>query len=210
MLDLNIPDLAASHSAFLSALRGTGEAALFDFARETLPDLVDAIGPDTEAKGMATITGDILKVVRPISPANEGSVLLNPNPVSYLVARRRRSGRVRDALKSRHNVRLADFLEYRDRKHRNVGLTAAGYLTAAKALGVSLPAWIAEHGDSEGSFSIEREGDRITISLSNEVPWAYYLPGAMSRSGYAVQVKSGRLYDLAVEAMARAAAQTTF
>ncbi len=110
----------------------------------------------------------------------------------------------------RHNVRLADFRTYEKRKHFNVGITAAGYFEAAQALGVSLPAWIAENGASEGDFEIEREGDHITVTVTNAVPWAAYLPGVMSRSGYAVQVKSGKLYDLAVEAMARAAAQTEF
>ena len=80
---------------------------------------------------------------------------------------------------------------------------------AARELGISLPPWIAEN-QGEGDFEIEREGDHITVTVTNAVPWAAYLPGVMSRSGYAVQVKSGKLYDLAVEAMNRAAAQTEF
>ena len=66
MLDLAIPDLATAHGSFLTALRGTGEDALLDFARETLPDLVKAVGPETEEQGKSIVTGDILKVVRPI------------------------------------------------------------------------------------------------------------------------------------------------
>lgn len=208
-LDLAIPDLATAHGSFLSALRGTGEDALLDFARDTLLDLVKAVGPETEEQGKSIVTGDILKVVRPIAPGDEAGEQMALMPVAFLVGRYRRSGRVSRAPKFRHNVRAADFREYEQRKHFNVGITAAGYMWAARELGISLPPWIAEN-QGEGDFEIEREGDHITVTVTNAVPWAAYLPGVMSRSGYAVQVKSGKLYDLAVEAMARAAAQTEF
>lgn len=205
MLDLAIPDLAAAHTGFLTALRRTGEAAVLDFARATLPDLIKAVGPETEADGKRSVTNDILKVVRPIAPADESKAFINPNSVAFLVGRHRRSGRVSKSPKARQDVRLADFEAYEKRKHFNVGITAAGYMWAARELGVSLPAWIGEN-QGEGNFQIDRGADWVVVQVSNEVPWVGYLPGAMSRSGYAINVKSGQFYDLAVRAWEQARA----
>jgi hypothetical protein len=204
MLDLAISDLADAHGSFLASLRSEGEIALRDFAAETLPDLVKAVGPETEGQGKAAIIADIFKVVTPVKPSREAGVTFSPMTVRSIVGRRRYQGKIRRELKVKFPVRLADFQAYRDQKFLHVGITAAGYLTAAKALGIELPSWITRHGDSEGDFSIERTKTGIEITVSNAVPWAYYLPDTMSKSGYAVQRRAGKLYDGVVRAWDRA------
>jgi hypothetical protein len=204
MLDLSIPTLTSAHDRFFASLHSESEIALRQFAAATLPDLVKAVGPETEGQGKGAIIADLFKVVIPVKPKQESQVIINPNPVRYLMSRRRYHGKVRRALKSRYYVRLADFNAYRDGKFKNVGLTAAGYLAAANELGVALPAWISEHGDSEGGIQIERSESGLSLTVTNEVPWAYFLPDAMSKSGYAIQAGSGKFYDLSVDAWDRA------
>jgi len=204
MLDLSIASLASAHDGFLASLRSSGEGALLDYARETLPDLVAAVGPETEADGKSSVTSDILKVV---IPGDEGPFL--GTSVASLVGSRRWNGKVRRNYARKIIVPRADFNQYEARKHRNVGLTAAGYVVAARELGITLPAWIAEHA-SEGDFRIELAGDVITVNVINAVPWAAYLPGALARTGYAIHVKSGKLYDLCAAAMDGAAAERGF
>jgi len=209
-LDLNLPALADSHRRFTRALRESGEIAVREFAASTLPGLVDAVGPASEAEGKAAITRDIFKVVIPLSPADTDGVVMAGASVSVLVGRRRYHGKVRRHLKrSRFYVPEAEMRQYEARKHRNVGIAASGYLAAANALGVTLPAWIAEH-HGEGSFFIDRPGDGFTFIISNQVPWVSFLPDAHLNSGYVVQAGSGHFHDLATEAFTKAARATGF
>ena len=201
-LDLGIDQLAASHHQFATQLRGWGEKAILDFAAETIPDLATAVGPKTERQGKAAVTADILKIVRPVI---EGPV--DSTSVSRLVSRRRDDGRVKRRSKNKFRVRLSDYLRYRDEKHGMVGYSAGGYQEAARRLGVVLPSWMTDN-PAPGSFAIDRKPDGILITVKNEVPWAMFLPDAMSRSGVALQSKAGRLYDLSVEAFEQAARQS--
>lgn len=197
-LDFHIDDLAATHARFLRQLSGWGELAILDYARETLPDLVQAVGPESEQEGKDSVTRDILKVVTPVRGGAVSTV-----SVAQLVGGRRYSGKVRRELVNKHPVRRSDFLSYEASKHRMVGFTAGGYAEAARQLGIQLPGWILDEA-GPGDFALERSAGGIRVVLRNEVPWAAYLPGALQRSGYAIQVKSARLYDLAVEAFERA------
>lgn len=203
-LDLAIPDLAAAHGSFASTLLAESEQAVRQFAALTLPDLVKAVGPENEGQGKAAIIADIFKVVVPVKPKDEGKVIINPNPVRWLMGRHRYHGKVRRALKSRHYVRLADFQSYRDAKFKNVGLAASGYAAAARELGVDLPAWMQDQPEGEGEFEIERRPDGITIRFENQVPWISFLPDTATKTGYAIQSKAGKFYDLSVEAWDRA------
>lgn len=199
-LDLAIPDLAAAHGSFASTLLAESEQAVRQFAALTLPDLVKAVGPPSKETGEKAIIADLFKVVYPVKPADESRVTIDPSPVRSIVGRYRQGGKVRRTLRPRHYVRQADFNAYRDRKFKNVGLAASGYAVAARELGVELPAWIADQREGEGDFSIEVRPDGVTIVISNLVPWA----DVMTKSGYAIQVKAGKFYDLAVEAWDRA------
>lgn len=204
-LDLKIGDLAAAHERFLDALLEEGERAVRDFAAETLPELVKAVGPETEGQGKAAIIADLFKVVVPVKPQNESKVIINPNSVRWLMSRRRYHGKVRRALKSRHPVRLADFNSYRDGKFKNVGIAGSGYAAAGRELGVNLPAWMTNQREGEGSVALERRGRTgLSLIVTNAVDWVYWLPDTRSKSGYAVQRRAGRYYDHAVKAWDRA------
>jgi len=209
-LDLNLPALADSHRRFTRALRESGEIAVREFAASTLPGLVDAVGPESEAQGKAAITRDIFKVVIPLSPEKTSGRAMAGASVAVLVSRRRSLGKVRNHLRrGRFYVPEAEMRQYEARKHRNVGIAASGYLAAANALGVTLPAWIAEH-HGEGSFEIDRAGDGFSLVISNQVPWVSFLPDAHRKSGYVVQAGSGRFHDLSVEAFVKAARAAGF
>ena len=202
MLDLKIDELAATHREMERRLLGHGEQALVDFASETVEDLAFAVGPKTELQGKGAVTRDILRIVKPVQ---KGPV--DPTPVSVIVGRRRRGGRITRNYKSKYPVRLSDYVRYRDEKHKWVGFSAGGYAEAARELGIALPGWMTDK-PSPGSISIERSANGVHLAIVNDVPWVAFLPDALSRSGYAIQVKNGRLYDLSVgafEAAARAA-----
>lgn len=203
-LDLAIPDLAAAHGSFAGALLAESEQAVRQFAASTLPDLVKAVGPETEGQGKAAIIADLFKVVIPVKPKDEKNVILNPNSVRWLMSRRRYHGKVRRALKSRHYVRLADFNAYRDAKFKNVGLSASGYAVAARELGVELPSWITDQPEGESEFSMESTDTGWRLTIENQVPWVPWLPDTATKTGYAVQSKAGKFYDLAVAAWDRA------
>lgn len=204
-LDLKIGELAAAHERFLDTLFTEAETAVRDFAAETLPELVKAVGPETEGQGKGAIIADLFKVVTPVKPQNESKVIINPNSVRWLMSRRRYHGKVRRALKSKHPVRLADFNSYRDQKFKNIGIAGSGYAAAARELGVALPGWMMNQREGEGTVGLERRGRTgLSLSVINAVEWVYWLPDTRSKSGYAVQRKAGRYYDHCVKAWDRA------
>lgn len=57
-------------------------------------------------------------------------------------------------------------------KKKQLGREAAGWNAAAEQLrSPRIPAWVKRHGTQEGKCSITREGDRVTIIVTNSVPY---------------------------------------
>lgn len=58
------------------------------------------------------------------------------------------------------------------KKKKSLGREAAGWNAAADELKATrIPAWVKRHGTSEGACRITRKRDRITIILTNSVPY---------------------------------------
>lgn len=61
------------------------------------------------------------------------------------------------------------YLRYEKWIHKRVGLLAAGFLPAARRLGVKLPKWISRHTDAPGTVHVSSGGiDRYAIIISNK------------------------------------------
>lgn len=59
----------------------------------------------------------------------------------------------------------------RARLFAQIGRLAAGWIPAADALGVAVPAWIRRHaGSARGTFSVSNSASRITIEAVNQFP----------------------------------------
>ena len=57
-------------------------------------------------------------------------------------------------------------------KKKTLGREASGWNAAAQALSATrVPAWVRRHGTGEGGCRITRKGDRLTIIVTNSVPY---------------------------------------
>jgi hypothetical protein len=65
-----------------------------------------------------------------------------------------------------------EYRSYVAAQQQKVGILAAGWNPAAEELGVSRPAWISRHGAGHGHCSIQFEGEKLSILISNDVRYA--------------------------------------
>lgn len=75
-------------------------------------------------------------------------------------------------------------------KQSRVGLLASGWIPAASALGLSVPAWVSRHGGSRGSVQLITEGTQMSLQAVDRVPGgapAWVASETQRRAGYAVQ-----------------------
>lgn len=57
------------------------------------------------------------------------------------------------------------------KQKRKAGRQAAGWLSSAVFLGVSLPVWISRHGRGEGRIRVQEIKGRTVITMTNAVPY---------------------------------------
>lgn len=118
-------------------------------------------------------------------------------------ARSKATGRVRTGTTGQNMAltRKALRTAYTKEKIKDVGLLNAGWLRAAKKLKTAkraTPAWITRHGDKPGGVDFRRSKSRLTITVSNKMP---YFPSNMeSRIARAIDRRRHGL-EQALEAM---------
>lgn len=77
-------------------------------------------------------------------------------------------------------------------RKKRVGYLAAGWLAAARALNVNLPAWITRHGPRGGSVSVRRTSGSYSVRIVNAVSYGDRL-GLQAIANRALQVRQGKL-----------------
>lgn len=106
-------------------------------------------------------------------------------------ARSKRTGRVP---RSQRPAAARGVARYRALMLSRVGILASGWSAAARALGLSLPAWISRHGTSRGSVGIHLTGGDLEISVTNSVRFAGTVRDMHRRMQWALDNRAAQMF----------------
>lgn len=145
----------------------------------TPPASAGVIGTAARRQGERAIDRDLSRIFQPVSikfigPSPEPHQM--PGPIQRRHFALKRPGRpIRRDRAQPYYVDERRFIAMRRELIRRVGYLASGWVSSARALGASVPAWVARHGGGRGviriQFSAPRYGIEMVCFAPANSPW---------------------------------------
>jgi hypothetical protein len=165
---------AVSMTQSLAAQRRIGEEAVRRDVRQVFPTEIrnekSAIAA-VQKLARAGRSEEAEKILRDVKAAAEWVPGSTPSSAHHRKQRNRR-GRVRRNPQRMIGPTEAAVAGYVRQRIKHVGISKAGWVTAARDLGLKLPRWIARNDKGNGRIIKLHEGTgRDSITMVNSVPW---------------------------------------
>jgi len=168
-------------------------------------------GAAAKRRGEAAVLGDLAKLAVPAVAAGRGAVLADADTLlAAHAASKTAAGRVNPRNRQLLLVSAATFNRVLRILQGRVGWLSAGWNAAASNLGVSLPAWVKRHGNSQGEARVETTSGRFRLTLTNAVGFVGNVRAYERRVQAAINMQAGKMHRQAAALLAKAARKAGF
>lgn len=130
-------------------------------------------GSQAKVRGFKAIDRDLNRIFVPVKLKGKRKERISGAEMVRIHARHLRYKRPGAPMRRYGGPYYVDARKFKalgDKLRTHVGRLASGFVAAAQALRVAVPAWIARHGPARGTVQIELTGDTLYLEAVNYAP----------------------------------------